>query len=178
MREVTVPPVATVSDRANLTDPVWDNAEQFPDDPQFAVRVAPDPAGSGQTPWRDITCAQFRDEVVAVARGLIAAGVEPGQRVALMSRTRYEWTLIDYAIWAIGGVTVPIYETSSPDQVQWILTDSEAVACVVETDVHLDHVLSVRPSVPQLRHVWQIAPTDSSPGAGPPRRPPRRPRGR
>jgi long-chain acyl-CoA synthetase len=168
MREVAVPPVATVSDAANLTDPVWDNAEQFPDDPQFAIQT--------DTGWRDITCAEFRDDVLAVARGLIAAGIEPGQRVALMSRTRYEWTLIDYAVWAVGGVTVPIYETSSPEQVQWILSDSGAVACVVETDAHLSHVLSVRESTPaasdgsasqapELRHVWQIAPTDSSPGA-------------
>jgi long-chain acyl-CoA synthetase len=100
-----------------------------------------------------------------VARGLIAAGIEPGQRVALMSRTRYEWTLVDYAIWAAGGVTVPIYETSSPEQVQWILADSGAVACVVETDAHLSHVLTVRPSLPDLGHVWQIDSTDGSPGA-------------
>jgi long-chain acyl-CoA synthetase len=109
---------------------------------------------SGQ--WQDVTCAQFRDEVVAVARGLIAAGVQPGERVALMSRTRYEWTLVDYAIWAAGAVTVPIYETSSPEQVQWILSDSGAVACVVETAAHLGHVLAVRASLPDLRDVWQL----------------------
>jgi long-chain acyl-CoA synthetase len=80
-----------------------------------------------------------------------------------MCRTRYEWTLVDYAIWAAGGVTVPIYETSSPEQVQWILADSGAVACVVETDTHLSTVLTVRDA--NLRHVWQIAPTDSGPGA-------------
>jgi long-chain acyl-CoA synthetase len=157
MREVTVPPVATVGDETNLTDPVWDNAERFPDHPQFAIKTGPE--------WQDVTCAQFRDQVLAVARGLIAAGIEPGQRVGLMSRTRYEWTLIDYAIWAAGAVTVPIYETSSPEQVEWILSDSGAVACVVETDTHLRHVLSVRAATPELRHVWQIAPTDSSPGA-------------
>lgn len=152
-----MPPVATVGDDFNLTDPVWENAERFPDYPQFAVKVG--------TEWRDVTCAQFRDQVVAVARGLIAAGIEPGQRVGLMSRTRYEWTLIDYAIWAAGAVTVPIYETSSPEQVEWILSDSGAVACVVETDAHLRHVLSVREATPNLRNIWQIAPTDSSPGA-------------
>src|SRR4029453_14515428 len=84
------------------------------------------------------------------------AGIAPGERVALMSRTRYEWTLVDYAIWAAGAVTVPIYETSSPDQVQWILADSGAVAAFVETDVHFGHVQSVRDGTPQLRQVWRI----------------------
>ena len=157
MREFTVPPVAAIAATSNLTDPVWDNAEKYPRTPQFARKIG------GR--WRDISCAQFRDEVVAVARGLIAAGTEPGQRVALMSRTRYEWTLIDYAIWAAGAVTVPIYETSSPEQVQWILADSGAVACFVETDTHLSHVLTIRESTPELGHLWQIETTDGSPGA-------------
>jgi long-chain acyl-CoA synthetase len=156
-RQFTIAPVAIISDTANLTDPVWDNADRFPDEPAFALREG----GS----WHDITWARFRDEVVAVARGLIAAGVQPGERVALMSRTRYEWTLVDFAIWAAGAVTVPIYETSSPEQVQWILGDSGAVACVVETDTHLAYVLAVRESTPDLRHIWQIAPTDAAPGA-------------
>jgi long-chain acyl-CoA synthetase len=157
VREFTVPPVAAIAATSNLTDPVWDNAEKYPRTPQFARKIG------GR--WRDISCAQFRDEVVAVARGLIAAGLEPGQRVALMSRTRYEWTLIDYSIWAAGAVTVPIYETSSPEQVQWILADSGAVACFVETDTHLSHVLAIRESTPELGHLWQIETTDGSPGA-------------
>jgi long-chain acyl-CoA synthetase len=157
VREFTVPPVATVDETTNLTDPVWSNAEKYPRTPQFARKVG------GR--WRDVSCAQFRDEVLAVARGLIAADIQPGQRVALMSRTRYEWTLIDYAIWAAGGVTVPIYETSSPEQVQWILADSGAVGCVVETDAHLSHVLAIRDRTPELGHVWQIETTDGSPGA-------------
>ena len=126
MREFSVPPVASIGDSANLTDPVWDNAEIAPDDVQFARHTA-----SG---WQDVTCAEFRDQVVALAGGLIAAGIEPGARVGLMSRTRYEWTLIDYAILAAGAVTVPIYETSSAEQVQWIMEDSGAVACFVETE--------------------------------------------
>jgi long-chain acyl-CoA synthetase len=157
VREFSVPPVAVIKDTANLTDPVWENAEKYPRTPQFARKIG------GR--WRDVSCAQFRDEVAGVARGLIAAGIEPGQRVALMSRTRYEWTLIDYAIWAAGGVTVPVYETSSPEQVQWILADSGAVACFVETDAHVSHVLTVRESTPELGHLWQIEPTDGSPGA-------------
>jgi long-chain acyl-CoA synthetase len=128
VQELTVPPVATVGEAVNLTDPVWDNAVAAPDAAQFCL-----PTESG---WRDVSCAQFHREVVALAKGLIAAGIEPGDRVALMSKTRYEWTLIDYAIWSTGAVTVPIYETSSAEQVEWILSDSGAVAAFVETEGH------------------------------------------
>ncbi|MEU4773343.1 long-chain fatty acid--CoA ligase [Micromonospora sp. NPDC023644] len=148
MREFSVPPIVTVGDAANLTDPVWDNAEVAPDEVQF-VR----PAGGA---WADVTCRQFRDEVVAAARGLVAAGVQPGDRVGLMSRTRYEWTLLDYAIWAAGAVTVPVYETSSADQAAWILSDSGAVACVVESNAHATLIAGVRDRLPDLRDVWQI----------------------
>ncbi|SCG41300.1 long-chain acyl-CoA synthetase [Micromonospora echinaurantiaca] len=150
MREFSVPPIVTVGDAANLTDPVWDNAEVAPDAVQF---VRPERAGGG---WVDVTCRQFRDDVVAVARGLVAAGVRPGDRVGLMSRTRYEWTLVDYAIWAAGGVTVPIYETSSAEQAAWILADSGAVACVVETNAHATLLAGVRDRLPELGQVWQI----------------------
>ncbi|MEU7843581.1 long-chain fatty acid--CoA ligase [Micromonospora sp. NPDC049114] len=154
MREFSVPPIVTVGDAANLTDPVWDNAEAAPDTVQFA-RATRSADGSGTT-WAEVTCLAFRDEVAAVARGLIAAGVAPGARVALMSRTRYEWTLLDYAIWTVGAVTVPIYETSSAEQAAWILADSGAVAAVVETDAHADLVASVRDRLPELVHLWQI----------------------
>ncbi len=148
MREFAVPPVATIDEAANLTDPVWDNAALAPQAVQFARRTA---AG-----WQDVTCAQFRDEVVALAAGLIASGVAPGERVGLMSKTRYEWTLFDYAIWSAGAVTVPIYETSSPEQIRWILADSGAVACVTETAAHTSAVQALREAVPNLRDVWQI----------------------
>ncbi|GGL96974.1 AMP-dependent synthetase/ligase [Micromonospora yangpuensis] len=151
MREFSVPPVVTVGDSANLTDPVWSNAESAPDVVQFS---RPDPVGGAG--WVDVTCRQFRDEVVAVARGLVAAGISPGDRVALMSRTRYEWTLVDYAIWAAGAVTVPIYETSSAEQAAWILGDSGAVAVVVETTAHATLVAGVTDRLPALRTVWQI----------------------
>ncbi|MDG4840702.1 long-chain fatty acid--CoA ligase [Micromonospora sp. WMMD967] len=154
MREFSVPPIVTVGDAANLTDPVWDNAEVAPDAVQFARPV---PGADGTvTSWTDVTCLQFRDEVAAVARGLIAAGVEPGVRVGLMSRTRYEWTLLDYAIWAVGAVTVPIYETSSAEQAAWILEDSNAVGVVVETEAHANLVDGVRHRLPELNNVWQI----------------------
>lgn len=149
MREFSVPPIVTVGDSANLTDPVWENAEVAPDVVQF-IRAGADGAST------DVTCRQFRDEVVAVARGLVAAGVRPGDRVGLMSRTRYEWTLFDYAVWAAGAVTVPIYETSSPEQAAWILSDSGAVAVLVETDAHAALVAGVRDRTPELTNVWQI----------------------
>ncbi|GAA0908125.1 AMP-dependent synthetase/ligase [Virgisporangium aurantiacum] len=148
MREVAVPPVASIDDDATLADAVWANAEQTPDFVQFHRRTADG--------WADVTCAQFRDDVTAVANGLIASGVERGDRVALMSRTRYEWTLVDYAIWAVGAVTVPIYDSSSAEQVAWIIEDSDAVACVVETNDHRAHVTSTG-----LEKMWAIE------GAGP-----------
>ncbi|WP_346539185.1 AMP-dependent synthetase/ligase [Micromonospora sp. DPT] len=152
MREFSVPPIVTIGDAANLTDPVWDNAEAAPDAVQF-VRPAARAEGAAQV---DVTCRQFRDEVVAVARGLVGSGINPGDRVALMSRTRYEWTLLDYAIWAAGAVTVPIYETSSAEQAAWILADSGAVAVVVESNAHATLVAGVRDRLPELRQVWQI----------------------
>jgi long-chain acyl-CoA synthetase len=148
VREFSVPPVVTIGDNATLTDPVWENAAAAPDAVQFSRRV--------DGTWQDVTCAQFLDEVVALARGLLAAGIEPGERVGLMSKTRYEWTLIDYAVWSCGAVTVPIYETSSAEQVAWILADSGAVACFVETDQHRETVESARDRLPALAHIWQI----------------------
>jgi long-chain acyl-CoA synthetase len=153
MREFSSPPRVAVADASNLTDPVWDNAERYPDVVQFA---RPGPRGG----WQEVTCARFRDEVAALARGLVAAGIGPGERVGLLSKTRYEWTLIDYAIWSCGAVTVPVYETSSQSQVQWILSDSGAVACFVEGPVHRTLVDGVRVEVPGLGQIWQIEPVD------------------
>ena len=148
MREFTVPAAVTISDTTTLVEAVWSNAEATPDAAQFARR--------GEAGWEDISFARFRDEVVAVARGLVAAGVQRGDRVGLISRTRYEWTLVDYAIWACGAVTVPVYETSSPDQIRWILSDSGAVACVTETAEHAASLAQVRGDLPDLREAWQI----------------------
>jgi long-chain acyl-CoA synthetase len=148
VRELIVPPVAVVAEDTNLTDPVWENAAAHPD-----MQVLSRPVGGG---WQHVTAAEFRDEVVGVAKGLIAAGVGPGDRVGLMSKTRYEWTLFDYAIWSAGGVTVPIYETSSAEQVAWILGNSGAVGCVAETADHVAVVESVRTQLPDLARIWQI----------------------
>ena len=147
MREYTVPAV-TEAPTGSLSDPVWANASSHPDTAVFSRRTG--------TTWTDITAAEFARQVTSVAKGLIAAGVKHGERVALLSPTRYEWTLVDYAIWSIGAVTVPIYETSSPSQVQWILTDSEAVVAVVENATHGAVVESARAEAPALQEVWQI----------------------
>ncbi|WP_327633862.1 AMP-dependent synthetase/ligase [Kribbella sp. NBC_00482] len=147
MREYTVPAV-TEPPTGSLSDPVWANASSHPDTAVFSRRT-----GSA---WTDVTAAEFAQQVTGVAKGLIAAGVKHGERVALLSPTRYEWTLIDYAIWSIGAVTVPIYETSSTSQIQWILTDSEAVVAVVENATHGAVVESSRAEAPALQEVWQI----------------------
>src|SRR6202012_2142693 len=106
--------------------------------------------------WRDVTSAAFGSEVTALANGLIAHGIAVGDRVAVMSKTRYEWTLVDFALFSVGAVVVPIYETSSAEQVEWILSDSGARGAVVETDEHKAIVESVRAQAPDLAHVWTI----------------------
>ena len=103
-----------------------------------------------------MTWREFAGQVRAVAAGFMAAGIRPGDRVGLMSRTRFEWTLLDYAILTAGGVTVPIYPTSSLEQIEWILGDSGAVAVVVETNDHAAKIAAARPRLPTLSCVWQI----------------------
>ncbi|MZD08533.1 AMP-binding protein [Streptomyces sp. SID5785] len=122
-----------------MTDIVRRNAAQHPDVAVIGRKI-------GGT-WQDVTSVQFLAEVRAAAKGLIASGVQPGDRVGLMSRTRYEWTLLDFAIWSAGAITVPVYETSSAEQIQWILGDSGAVAILVESDAHAAAVASVRGTV-------------------------------
>lgn len=107
-----------------------------------------------QEVWTELTSLEFLAEVRAVAKGLAASGVGHGDRVAIMSRTRFEWTVADYAIWFIGAVTVPVYETSSAEQLEWILSDSGAVAVLVETEANLELLDSVRSNIPSLRHTW------------------------
>lgn len=154
MREFSVPSAITVGDTENLTDAVFAHAESYPDGPLFRRRTA------GH--WRDVSAATFAAEVTGLSKGLIAAGIAPGERVALLCCTRYEWTLFDYAIWCAGAVTVPVYESSSAVQVQWILEDSAAVAIVVENDAQAGTVESVRDSCPDLSHVWQVDGADAA----------------
>ncbi|WP_018785798.1 long-chain fatty acid--CoA ligase [Micromonospora sp. CNB394] len=160
MQDVAVEPVLAGERVPGLAEVVWDNARQDPEAVQF-VRPDPDPRSWPVSRGRRagtalVSCVAFRDDVHALARGFIAAGVQHGDRVALISRTRYEWTLVDYALWAIGAVTVPIYDTASTDQIEWILTDSGAVGCVVETAGHAATVTGLRERAPALRRTWQI----------------------
>jgi long-chain acyl-CoA synthetase len=136
------------TDQGNLTDDVLDRLARDPDAVALARR--------GPDGWSDVSIGAFHADVVEVAKGLLAAGVRPGDRVALLSRTRYEWTLVDYAIWWVGAVTVPIYETSSAEQISWILSDSGAVAAVVESPHHRERVDSVRQTTAALQHVWSL----------------------
>jgi long-chain acyl-CoA synthetase len=148
LREFSLPALYEVPADGNLTDIVRRNAERHPDVAVIARKV--------DGAWEDLTATAFLAEVRAAAKGLMASGVQPGDRVGLLSRTRYEWTLMDFAIWSAGAVTVPVYETSSPEQIEWILGDSGAVACVVETPAHAASVESVRGALPALKHVWQL----------------------
>ena len=149
MREYSMPALAEVPASANLADIVGRRAAE---QPQAVMLRRKDGAGG----WQDVTAEQFRDQVRALARGLIGAGVAPGDRVALMSHTRYEWTLIDYALWSVGAVVVPIYETSSADQAEWILSDSAARAVIVENDAFEQMVSAARDRLPALEHLWRL----------------------
>lgn len=129
----------------------------------FAERVASTPDGvlvehksQQDGPWIPLTAREFDAEVVAVAKGLAARGVEPGDRVGIMSRTRYEWSLLDWAVWAAGAVPVPLYETSSAEQVLWILTDADVSLLVVESGAHAAVVDEVRADAPHLRELLVI----------------------
>jgi len=148
VREYSTPPTLDRPSSGNLTDDVVANARDHGAEVAFSR-----PGADG---WDGVTAAAFHDEVRAVAKGLVAAGIEPGDRVALMSKTRYEWTLLDYAIWFAGAVTVPVYETSSAEQVQWILQDSGARAVVAESSEHVARVNGVRGGLTELNHVWSI----------------------
>jgi len=148
VREYSTAQQVSVPSTGNLTDDVVSNGTEYADMVLFSRRAAGD--------WIDVSAAEFLRDVCAVAKGLVAAGIESGDRVALISRTRYEWTLLDYAIWFAGAVTVPVYETSSAQQVEWVLTDSGARAVFTETPEHSSRVKEVRDGLPELHHVWSI----------------------
>ncbi len=148
VREYSTPPTMELPTSGNLTDDVVTNARDHGSDVVFSRRIADG--------WGGVTAAAFHGEVTAVAKGLLASGIEAGDRIALISKTRYEWTLLDYAIWFAGAVTVPVYETSSTEQVEWILQDSGARAVVAETTDHVARVTEVRGRLTELNHVWSI----------------------
>jgi long-chain acyl-CoA synthetase len=145
MDEIHTPLLVDVDPSRNLNDLLGERVRTMPD----ATLVERRTAGG----WIPMTAREFDAAVVSTAKGLVARGVEPGDRVGIMSRTRYEWTLLDWAIWAAGAVPIPLYETSSAEQVQWILTDSAVSLLVVETAEHAATVASVRAEAPSLREV-------------------------
>jgi long-chain acyl-CoA synthetase len=152
LREFQSPAGYVLPRRGNLTDDVVRNGTEHADEVAFGI-----PRDGG---WEDVTAGDFLTRVREVAGGLAASGIEPGDRVALLSRTRFEWTLLDYAIWFAGAVSVPVYETASAEQIEWILTDSGATAMVVETADHLARLERVRHRIETLDHVWCLAQDD------------------
>ncbi|MEU2821684.1 AMP-dependent synthetase/ligase [Streptomyces bacillaris] len=149
VREVSVPAFAPPVLRGSLAEIPFDNAREAPAE---AVLSRKDAEGT----WHDVTAADFAAEVLAVAKGLLAEGLRPGDRLAIMARTTYEWTLLDFASWAAGLVTVPIYPTSSAFQARWILQDSGAVACAVETKEQGRLISQERKQLGGLAHLWQF----------------------
>ncbi|MEU7731082.1 long-chain fatty acid--CoA ligase [Streptomyces sp. NPDC040724] len=149
VREVRVPALVGPPQRGSLGDVPFDNAREAPGE---AVLARKERDGS----WRDVTAAEFAAEVLAVAKGLIAEGLREGDRLAIMARTTYEWTLLDFAGWAAGLVTVPIYPTSSALQARWIIQDSGAVACAVEDTAQARLISNERAHLPWLAHLWEF----------------------
>ncbi|UUU26795.1 AMP-dependent synthetase/ligase [Streptomyces sp. DSM 40750] len=146
----TAPPTDPVM-TAGLADSLFETAYRDPALPQIARRDSTDPGT-----WTRVSAAEARDEVVDLAKGLIASGIRPGNRVAVMARTRYEWTVLAVALWSVGAEIVPIYPTSSRDQIEWILRDAACVGVVVEDEPGVMTVGSVCAKLPLLRHVWQL----------------------
>ena len=148
MQEFSVPVAYIVKPDDNISDDIFTHEEKWPDSVGLRRKV--------NGIWTPVTWREFAGQVRGIAAGFIAVGIQPGDRVALMSHTRFEWTLLDYAILTAGGITVPIYPTSSLEQVKWILGDSGAVAVVVENDDHAEMVITARVGLPALTHMWQI----------------------
>jgi long-chain acyl-CoA synthetase len=162
LRDYSIPALAEIPASANAADLVTRRAAEQPSAVMLRRKTA-------DGTWSDVTAVQFRDQVHALAKGFIAAGVEAGDRVALMSHTRYEWTLIDYALWTVGAVVVPIYETSSAEQAEWILANSEARAVIAETDGFASMISDARDRLPALEHLWLLEsdlPSLTAAGAG------------
>ena len=146
MNEISIPPLVPAATAGNLTNLI---AERAWFEPERIIMSRP--LGEG---WQPVTAREVEEEVRATAKGLIASGVQIGDRVAIMARTRYEWTILDFATWFAGGVVVPIYDTSSAEQIDWILNDSHSVAIIVETPALAELVKTVQPS--HTRNMWTM----------------------
>ncbi|MGP3928282.1 AMP-dependent synthetase/ligase [Streptomyces sp. 8N616] len=148
LREITVPAEVDAAYVGGLADAVFDHAAEDPDRVALGRKVDDE--------WQDVTAAQFRDEVLAIAKGLLAQGVRFNDRVAIMCRTRYEWTLFDFALWSIGAQSVPVYPTSSAEQAFWMLYDAGVSSVIVEHEDHAMTIGSVIDRLPQLSRLWQL----------------------
>ncbi|MCC4907629.1 long-chain fatty acid--CoA ligase [Microbacterium sp. cx-59] len=142
------PAIVPADPDANVSDLLFDRVAATPDRPLFAV-----PDGDG---WRDISAVEFERQVVSLAKGFVSAGVEPGDKIGFLARTTYDWTLVDFALFYAGAVMVPIYETSSSSQIEWILSDSGAVSVLVESAEHAERLSEVRANLPLIRTAWEM----------------------
>ncbi len=148
MREFNAPASFVVDEKDNAVSAVFEHEKNDPHYPIFQRLV--------DGVWTNVTCAQAAAQIRGVAQGLIARGVQPGDRVAILSATRYEWAILDYAVLSVGALTVPIYETSSQDQIRWVLQDSGAVLLIAETPEHLAIAAELRADLPDLRDVLTL----------------------
>ncbi|MEV6767079.1 long-chain fatty acid--CoA ligase [Nocardia sp. NPDC051030] len=149
MREFEVPATYTIPEYANMSDGAFRHAEKTPD---LVVFNTPDGKGG----WNDVTATEFAATVTGVAKGLVAAGIELGDRVGIMAATSYEWVVLDFAIWAAGGCTVAIYDSSSAEQARWILADSATKLVVVQNDKHRATIAEIEGGLDDLGEVLQI----------------------
>lgn len=148
MKIFSEPLAAETDPNANVTDFLERIATQNPTHPLFSIQ-------NGEQ-WQDLTAKEFHDEVRAIAKGLIGIGVQPGDKLGLLSRTRYEWTVLDFAMMYAGAISVPIYESSSPEQIKWVLGDSESIGCFFELPEHLASFETVKAGLKDVKHSWVI----------------------
>lgn len=149
MQSYDVPPLIVSDPSENITDLLVNRVKATPSLNLFSIETKPGV-------WVDLTAQEFENRVIAVAKGLVAAGIQPGQAVAIMSRTRFEWALIDFAIWYAGAVSVPVYESSAPSQIEWILSDADCVALFIENDEHEERFEEIKAAAPLCRQVWKV----------------------
>jgi long-chain acyl-CoA synthetase len=149
VNQIDVPALVEADPDANITDLLVDRVTKTPDLAMFSL-----PTADGG--WSDVTAKEFHSQVIALAKGLVAAGIQPGDKIGMMCKTKYEWTLIDFATWFAGAVLVPIYETSAPFQIEWNLEDSGAVAIFTETAEHFARFDEIRAEVPNVTQAWKL----------------------
>ena len=149
MRSYELPSLVESPANESITDLLLQRVKQTPNLPLFAVEKTPGV-------WTEVSAKDFLTQVEDLAKGFIASGIRPGDAVGIMSRTRYEWALVDFALWFAGAVSVPIYETSAPAQIEWVLSDSDAIALIIENSEHQNRFDSIKAMVPSVKQVWKL----------------------